>query len=220
MLSVFSCPSRYTQGKDATQQLGQEMVSLGLGGPALIMAGRTAIKLLAETWRKTFSAANIDFEVHAFGGECSLAEIERIKHSARKAKASTIISTGGGKALDAGRAAAADLALPIVNCPTIASSDAPCSALSVIYSDEGVFEQYRIYPKNPDLVLILEYVPEILERAGMKPDSLLSEIRSLGFEIFLITPDSGELEFFSKETASRKGLRAELLCERKGSVVP
>ena len=154
MLSVFSCPSRYTQGKDATQQLGQEMVSLGLGGPALIMAGRTAIKLLAETWRKTLSAANIDFEVHAFGGECSLAEIERIKHSARKAKASTIISTGGGKALDAGRAAAADLALPIVNCPTIASSDAPCSALSVIYSDEGVFEQYRIYPKNPDLVLV------------------------------------------------------------------
>ena len=111
MLSVFSCPSRYTQGKDATQQLGQEMVSLGLGGPALIMAGRTAIKLLAETWRKTLSAANIDFEVHAFGGECSLAEIERIKHSARKAKASTIISTGGGKALDAGRAAAAGAGL-------------------------------------------------------------------------------------------------------------
>jgi len=74
--------------------------------------------------------------------------------------------------------------------------------------------------KNPDLVLILEYVPEILERAGMKPGSLLSEIRSLGFEIFLITPDSGELECFSNETASRKGLRAELLCERKGSVVP
>lgn len=154
MLSVFSCPTRYTQGKDATQQLGQEMVSLGLEGPALIMAGRTAISLLAETWRKTLSAANIDFEVHAFGGECSLVEIERIKDSVRKAKACTIISTGGGKALDAGRAAAADLALPVVNCPTIASSDAPCSALSVIYSEEGVFEQYRIYPKNPDLVLV------------------------------------------------------------------
>ena len=28
MLSVFSCPSRYTQGKNATQVLGQEMVIL------------------------------------------------------------------------------------------------------------------------------------------------------------------------------------------------
>jgi glycerol dehydrogenase len=49
---------------------------------------------------------------------------------------------------------AADLVLPVVNCPTIASSDAPCSALSVVYTDEGVFEQYRIYRRNPDLVLV------------------------------------------------------------------
>jgi len=38
--------------------------------------------------------------------------------------------------------------------PTIASTDAPCSALSVIYSDSGVFESYRFYSKNPDLVLV------------------------------------------------------------------
>lgn len=38
--------------------------------------------------------------------------------------------------------------------PTTASTDAPTSALSVIYSDEGVFERYRFYNKNPDLVLL------------------------------------------------------------------
>jgi glycerol dehydrogenase len=154
MLSVFSCPSRYTQGKNATESLGQEMLTLGLQGPALIMAGKTAIKVLLETWRKTLANANLTFEVHAFGGECSLAEIERVKDSANKAKARVIIAAGGGKALDTGRAAAADLCLPVVSCPTIASSDAPCSALSVIYSEEGVFEKYRIYSKNPDLVLV------------------------------------------------------------------
>src|SRR5262245_23530122 len=72
MLSVFSCPSRYTQGKNATQFLGQEMVTLGLQGPALIMAGKTAIKVLSETWRHALGNANLAFEVHAFGGECSL----------------------------------------------------------------------------------------------------------------------------------------------------
>jgi glycerol dehydrogenase len=56
--------------------------------------------------------------------------------------------------LDTARAVAADLKLPVVNCPTVASSDAPCSALSVIYTDDGAFLQYRIYGKNPDLVLV------------------------------------------------------------------
>ena len=65
-----------------------------------------------------------------------------------------MIGAGGGKLLDAARAVAADLDLPVVNCPTIASSDAPCSALSVIYSEDGMVEDYRVYARNPDLVLV------------------------------------------------------------------
>lgn len=42
----------------------------------------------------------------------------------------------------------------MINCPTIASSDAPCSALSVIYTESGAVEEYRIYRRNPDLVLV------------------------------------------------------------------
>ncbi|MFX3839228.1 iron-containing alcohol dehydrogenase, partial [Streptococcus suis] len=33
-------------------------------------------------------------------------------------------------------------------------TDAPTSALSVIYSEEGAFERYIFYKKNPDLVLV------------------------------------------------------------------
>jgi glycerol dehydrogenase len=69
------------------------------------------------------------------------------------------------------RAAAADLDLPIVSCPTVASSDAPCSALSVIYTDDGVFQEYRFYRKNPDLVLVdtqvIAQAPSRLLVAGM-----------------------------------------------------
>ena len=48
VISVFSSPSRYTQGKHATHELGNEMKTLGLAGPALIIAGRSAVKLLSE----------------------------------------------------------------------------------------------------------------------------------------------------------------------------
>ena len=88
------------------------------------------------------------------GGECSLTEIERVKSAARQHNAQVIVGAGGGKVLDTAGAVAADLDLPIVNCPTVASSDAPCSALSVIYTEQGVFHEYRFYRKNPDLVLV------------------------------------------------------------------
>jgi glycerol dehydrogenase len=154
MLSVFCSPTRYTQGKNATTWLGTEMIGLGLQGPVLIVAGKSAIRLLTETWKTTFREAKIEHAVHPFGGECSLAEIERVKNAARKHKAQVITGAGGGKVLDTARAAAADLDLPVVNCPTVASSDAPCSALSVIYTEESVFHEYRFYRKNPDLVLV------------------------------------------------------------------
>src|SRR5262249_55134442 len=171
MLSVFCSPSRYSQGKNATASLGGEMSGLRLRGPALVLAGRSAIRLLSETWNRTFSEAGMAHAVHPFGGECSLAEIERVKKAARQHQAQAIIGAGGGKILDTARAVAADLDMPVVNCPTVASSDAPCSALSVIYTDEGVFQEYRFYRKNPDLVLVDTQViaqsPPRLLSAGM-----------------------------------------------------
>lgn len=151
---MFCSPARYTQGPHATRQLGPEIRNLGLEGPALIVAGRSAMLLLSEAWARTFADAGMNFEVFRFAGECTAAEIRRGCEAAVAGKARVIIGAGGGKVLDAARAVASDLGLPVVNCPTIASSDAPCSALSVIYTEEGTVEEYRIYRRNPDLVLV------------------------------------------------------------------
>jgi len=66
---------------------------------------------------------------------------------------------------------ACELQLPVVNCPTAASSDAPCSALSVVYSEDGEFETYLFYKRNPDLVLVdtsvIAKAPPRLLTAGM-----------------------------------------------------
>lgn len=171
MLSVFCSPSRYTQGKDASAFLGTEMASLGLSGPALIVGSRSPIRLLSETWKCTLAEAGIAHAVHEFGGECSFAEIERIKEVAKQKKSQVIIGAGGGKVLDATRAVAADLNLPMVNCPTVASSDSPCSALSVIYSEDGKVQDIRFHRKNADLVLvdtqIIAQSPPRLLVAGM-----------------------------------------------------
>jgi glycerol dehydrogenase len=154
MLSLFCAPARYIQGREATRQLGPEMAKLGLSGPALVIAGRAAAATLSETWKESFGAAGFSFQVRPFGGECSAPEIDAGVAQAKSCKAGVIVGAGGGKCLDTARAVAAALNLPVVNCPTIASSDAPCSALSVVYTVEGAFDRYLFYRRNPDLVLV------------------------------------------------------------------
>src|ERR1700756_2871300 len=140
MHKVFCAPARYTQGPHATEQLGAELRTLGLDGPALIVAGGSAIRQLSDTWIKTFAAVKMGHAIFTFGGECTAAEIRRGRYAAREANARVVIGADGGKVLDTARTIASDLSLPVVNCPTIASSDAPCSALSVIYTDAGAWE--------------------------------------------------------------------------------
>jgi glycerol dehydrogenase len=68
--------------------------------------------------------------------------------------ADVVVSFGGGKVVDTGRAAADDLRLPFACVPTIAASDAPCSALAVIYDEAGRVVRDRFVRRNPDLVLL------------------------------------------------------------------
>jgi len=154
MLSIFASPSRYVQGRGATAALGAEMVGLGLGGPVLVVAGRSAESMLADAWAESFRRAGLAHVVHRFGGECSRAEIARVVEAARATGARTIAGAGGGKAVDTGRASAHELGLPFVSCPSLASSDAPCSAISVVYSEDGRVEDIRFLPRNPDLVVV------------------------------------------------------------------
>jgi glycerol dehydrogenase len=154
VLSVFQSPARYTQGKHATARLGAELHKIGLDGPALILSSSSPARLLGDVWATSLGEAGIHYNVEIFGGECSPGEVERVCKAAQAVGAAVIIGAGGGKVLDTSRAVAAELRLPAVNCPTVASSDAPCSALSVVYSAGGEFLEVRFYPRNPDLVLV------------------------------------------------------------------
>ncbi len=154
MLSVFCSPSRYVQGRDATAHLGHELSHLNLTGPALIVASENTVGRLSPIWQSTLGAAGITYSTYVFDGECSQAAIDAGVHAAQECSAAVVIGAGGGKALDTGRAVAGALGLPVVNCPTLASSDAPCSALSVVYTADGVFDRLIFYPHNPELVLV------------------------------------------------------------------
>jgi glycerol dehydrogenase len=65
-----------------------------------------------------------------------------------------IVALGGGASIDAGKAVAHEMQLPVIVVPTTVATDAPCSALSVVYAENGAFESYLHLRRNPDCILV------------------------------------------------------------------
>lgn len=171
MPAIFCSPLRYTQGPGVTGILGNEMKTLGLEGPVLIIAGSHAAEALGAVWKKTFESEGFAYEVVNFNGESTIAEIDAGEARGKNLGARCVVGAGGGKVLDTSRAVASRLGVPAVNCPSVATSDAPCSALSIIYDENHTMVTFQIYGRNPDLVLVdtslvLEAPPRLLA-AGM-----------------------------------------------------
>jgi len=156
--AVFCAPLRYVQGPGVSGQIAAQMRAVGLSGPVLVVAGNSAIARLAPGWAAAFAAAGWTHRVRLCGGESSRREIAALAAEAASLSACVIVAAGGGKTLDAARAAAAARQIAFVSCPTVCSTDAPTSALSVIYADEGpargAVEAYDIHARSPDLVLV------------------------------------------------------------------
>ncbi|MGL4642324.1 MAG: glycerol dehydrogenase, partial [Cetobacterium sp.] len=106
-----------------------------------------------------------------FNRECSKVEVNRLKEILKTKDSKIIIGVGGGKTLDTAKAVAYYCNLPVMIVPTIASTDAPCSALSVLYTEDGQFDEYLLLPSNPDIVLmdtkIISRAPARLLASGM-----------------------------------------------------
>ncbi len=154
MIKVLVAPRRYVQGAGALAELGKYVAPLGRR--ALVAMGPTVAKLFAEPVAKALKAYDVDFIPFEFSGECDRGQIRRGLEKAVAEKADVVIGVGGGKCIDLAKAIAMnpDLMIRMVSVPTIASNDAPTSAATVYYTEDGVMDGWDIWPFNPDLVLV------------------------------------------------------------------
>ena len=137
MANIIISPSKYVQGKGELANIAQYATKLGKKPFILISEGgkKRVGGIIEDSFKDT---------------GCELVFVEEPVVGAKI----KVIGVGGGKIFDTAKAVAYYVESPVIVCPTIAATDAPCSALTVVYTDDGVFEEYLWLPANPNLVLV------------------------------------------------------------------
>lgn len=145
-------PGRYVQAKGAIARLGE--FTAPIGTTPIVVADDVVWGIVEKQVRASFDAAGLTVVRESFGRYATKGEVDRLVTAIQDAGADVAIGIGGGSTIDAVKAAGHLAGIRWVSAPTVASTDAPASALSVIYTEEGEFEEYRFFPHNPDLVLV------------------------------------------------------------------
>ncbi len=153
-IKSFAAPSKYFQGKDLLLHMGEYIGFLG--DKFLVVTDNIVYGLTKDKLAQGFAAGDkkLAYEVEIFGGESTAAEGERIGNIAREKGCCAVVGIGGGKVIDTSKYAANESGLATVIIPTAAASDAPCSAMSVVYDENGAFVVSKKMKHNPDVVLV------------------------------------------------------------------
>lgn len=152
MSKIFASPAKYIQGAGELSRIKDHISRLG--GPFLFVMGGFAYDNLKSIIEESFKDSGAVLVFEKFGGECTHKEIDRLRDIYRTNGCSVTVGVGGGKALDTAKGVAYYEDSPVITIPTIASTDSPTSAISVVYTEEHVFDGNLILPRNPELVLV------------------------------------------------------------------
>ncbi|RDU38709.1 oxidoreductase [Neobacillus piezotolerans] len=183
-LEVRGAPNYYACEAGILDSLPSLLGRHGIGNP-LVLTGE-------KSWNATNSyfPDGLDARRETYGGECSIEEIERIGSLVAHANHDAIIAVGGGKVLDLAKAAGDLVSIPFILIPTLASTCAAWTPLSVIYDSRGRFLHYTIFKGSALAILvepaILVASPPAYLRAGIgdtlakwyEADALLRQIHN------------------------------------------
>lgn len=169
MTYAIKAPARYVQGAGELDNLGRNVKKLG--ERFFIICSANGWKRFGQRVEASLTSVEKTCAVSIFQGEATKAEVFAKMDACKAQNCDVVVGMGGGKALDTAKAVAENLGLPCVILPTVASNDAPCSGVAVLYNEEGVVVKAVLMRRNPDLVLvdtdIIAAAPERLFVCGL-----------------------------------------------------
>lgn len=146
-------PGEYVQGQGVLAA-GETFDPLE-GDSAFVLGGETALSHAGSALQAGLEAAGFTVAHLETGVDtCTFDRIDTLAEVAAGTDADTVVGVGGGVALDTSKGVADATGADLVTVPTIASTDAPCSSVAVVYDDAGRFDGYVHRARDPDLVAV------------------------------------------------------------------
>ena len=152
MVRTFGSPGRYIQGYGVLNNLENHIGRLG--GTFYVIGSARRLEELKDKVSYSFHGKDARLFFEPFNGEVTAAEVDRLADMAKSIGIDVVIGLGGGKAIDCAKAVAHISGVDVVIIPTTAATDAPTSALSIIYDEQGRFEDVRTFQKSPAAVIM------------------------------------------------------------------
>lgn len=152
MITTTFFPGKYVQGAGALERLPTVLGELGVERAVVVCGGGVSQEIATGVVARLpgFEA----FPVVVCTGLCTDAEIARVGAAVRETGAQAVVGVGGGTVMDVAKGTAHAMGARMVMCPTIASTDAPCSALSIVYTEAGAVARVLRLGRNPDAVVV------------------------------------------------------------------
>lgn len=150
---MIALPQRYIQGQGVLQDLPQLLREHDIRRPMLLWGRRTRASVSGELL-PPLEAAGIVSGEYILTGQCSREECARVVAAMEAEHSDAIIGVGGGKALDLSKGVAHKAGVPNIVIPTMLSNDAPPTACTVWYHEDGSFSDTEGWPSNPDVVMV------------------------------------------------------------------
>ena len=142
-------PGMYIQGDGALAELPDTINRFG--GKGLVVASPSAMDGPLAALKDALPQGTT---LVRFNRQCCDTELQRLASILAKHGPSVIAGMGGGRAIDSAKILADRAGLPVITVPTIASTEAPCSACAVINTEQGVMREFYCQRRNPDMVLV------------------------------------------------------------------
>ncbi|MEI6856889.1 iron-containing alcohol dehydrogenase [Psychrilyobacter sp.] len=118
----------------------------------LIITGEKSFDAIKENLLPVIK--NKNYTIKKYMGECSYEHSQDIIDSTFTENFDLVIAAGGGKAIDIGKIVASKINLDLFAIPTIASTCAGTSAVSVVYSNDHSFKDLYFLKTVPNKIFI------------------------------------------------------------------